>query len=301
MDKRKYNIIITGGNGFIGRRLRRRLSDKDRFLLLTRNKALANGESLFHWEPQLEKMPPDIPKNIYGVIHLAGAGIMDKHWSKAYKHEIVNSRTSSIRTITNWLNLHSIQPEVEIFASGVGFYGNHPTRAFNEGDYPINEDFLSRVCRQWEDASRDSPASRRYTMRIGVVLDKKEGAFPRLRGPALLPVFPILGKGHQMISWIHIDDLCSVFELALAGELPSGTYNAVSPHAVSQRELSQTMALIRGGGLSPTVPETLLRVILGERSICVLNSTWALSQSLSVSGFTFYFPKIDSALEELIG
>ena len=47
------------------------------------------------------------------------------------------------------------------------------------------------------------------------------------------------------------------------------------------------------------VPEFILKIIMGKRSIEVLKSCDVSSQKISQSGFTFYYPSIEAALKNL--
>ena len=112
----------------------------------------------------------------------------------------------------------------------------------------------------------------------------------------------ILGDGKQIISWIHIDDLCRLLLFAIENENISGIYNAVAPQPVSNKELTLTLAKnMRGKFFIPVhVPAFVLKLALGEMSVEVLKSATVSSKKITAAGFSFLYPDIKSALENLI-
>ena len=290
MDDHRPHIIISGGNGFIGRRLQKVLAGKYRFLILTRNEKVVDDQTYFYWNPQKSQVSSFLPKNIFGIIHLAGAGIMDARWSASYKTEIIDSRLKPISALRQWMDKERVRPEVEIYASGIGFFGHDDAKVFHEDDKATSEDFLTHVCQKWEKIAHLSATHRAYIMRLGIVLDEHEGAFPKMKGPG--PIIPIFGSGQQIFSWIHIDDLVTVFDMSLSGNLNPGTYNCVSPNAVSNIEMAESIQSNHASHMLLRIPRSWLSVMLGERKICLLNSTHASADRLCASGFIFGYPKI---------
>ena len=84
------NILITGGTGLIGARLTEVLEQKGHIVkILTRSPKKKNE---FKWDLAKGYIAEDAIKNTDYIIHLAGAGIADKRWSKSRKTEIIYSR-----------------------------------------------------------------------------------------------------------------------------------------------------------------------------------------------------------------
>jgi NAD dependent epimerase/dehydratase family enzyme len=48
-------------------------------------------------------------------------------------------------------------------------------------------------------------------------------------------------RGHQKVSWIHIDDFCKAVEWIISHESISGTINVTAPNPVSNRDLMTKM------------------------------------------------------------
>jgi uncharacterized protein (TIGR01777 family) len=193
-------------------------------------------------------------------------------------------------------------PAVILSASAVGYYGDRGEEKLEEAS-PPGEGFLAEVCRDWEGALLDGPAdgTRRAAFRIGMVLGPGGGAMARL-----LPVFRAglggrLGNGRQWMSWIHVEDLAELLLFALQTPSVSGVLNAVAPQPVTNREFTRTLAgVLRRPALLPA-PAFALRLLLGEMSSILLESQRALPSTALAQGFSFRFPELRAALEDVCG
>ena len=86
-------ILITGGNGLIGRILTSRLTEKGyQVAVLARNSVNNTGIPVFQWNPEKRSIDQEALRGVGCIIHLAGAGIGDKRWTSGRKREIVGSR-----------------------------------------------------------------------------------------------------------------------------------------------------------------------------------------------------------------
>ncbi len=300
-------IGITGGTGFIGRRVAALLAEEGHeVIIFTRRpgKSARQAITYAHWDPLARTCDIDALSKTEGMIHLAGAGIADKRWTAARKEEIVVSRVAATGFIVSMLRQHAPGCKTLISASASGFYG--PDRAssmpFTE-DAPPAHDFLGDTCRQWEAAAAAASAFvRTVILRFGIVLGKESGAFPRFAGPLSFGVMPILGSGRQVISWIEAGDLARLIVSSLNNAGMSGIYNAVAPNPVTNRQLMNTIALVKGGIKIPVpVPAFLLKIILGEMSEEVLKSCTMSAQKTLDTGFRYEHPGILSAVKIILG
>jgi uncharacterized protein (TIGR01777 family) len=240
------------------------------------------------------------------IIHLAGAGVVEKKWTITYKKEIEESRTLSSKLIINTLKEHANSVKAIISSSAIGWYGEdkHAGSAFKE-DAAWDESFLGITCKLWEDSV--DPASaigiRVCKLRTGIVLSNDGGALAEFKKPIQLGVAGILGSGKQIVSWIHIDDLCHMFLYAIENNAMQGAYNAVAPSPVSNKELTLKLAsLMKGKFFLPLyIPSFVLRLMMGDRSVEVLKSCNVSCDKIKKTGFHFSYPTIDSALSSLMG
>lgn len=310
-------IVITGGSGLIGTALMNHLTESGHeVIILTRGiRGEIIGKTLVSetntkvtyasWDIDKNFIEPGVIEKADYIIHLAGAGIADKRWSAKRKKEIVESRTKSGALIVKALHETKHKVKALISASGIGWYGpdHDPHRAFIETD-PPDPAFLGETCRLWEESTfgLSDINIRRVVFRLGLVLSKEGGALTEFKKPVKFGIAAILGNGRQVISWIHVNDLCRLFLHAIEEEAMNGIYNTVSPQPVTNRNLTIQLAQkMRGKFFIPIyVPEFVLKIMVGELSIEVLKSTTVSSKKIKDAGFTFLYPTLEAAIPTLI-
>ncbi|MFN0083557.1 MAG: TIGR01777 family oxidoreductase [Ferruginibacter sp.] len=301
-------ILITGGTGLVGKALTEQLIKKNyRLIILTRTiKDVATQKNVSYalWNVKDQTIDAAALKKADAIIHLAGAGVMDNKWTPSYKQEIRDSRVKSSELILN--NLKTIEHNVQVIvsASAIGWYGEDkkPDYYFTEKD-PADKAFLGEVCKEWEESIEPATAMgiRVVKLRTGIVLSTKGGAYPEFKSSLKFGVASILGSGKQMISWIHIDDLCRQYIFALENETLAGSYNAVAPKPVSNKTMTLAIAKkIKGTFFIPVhVPQFILTIMLGHRSVEILKSATVSTEKLKNAGFTFLYPSVEAAIDEL--
>lgn len=300
-------IAITGGTGFVGRHLTNALTAAGhRVIIFSRSPQQHKDQPLItysYWDAAKEEIDILQLKEINAVINLAGTGIGDKRWTKKRKSAIFNSRIQGTSFLVQQLLQHAPACHTFISASAIGFYG--PDRSgiipFKE-NAPAYTDFLAHTCAQWEKASEPlADKMRRVIFRFGIVLGKGGGSFPRFAQPQSFGIVPILGNGRQAISWIHIDDLVSLLQLAATDDKWEGIYNAAAPAAVSNAQLMKTIAKEKGGIKIPFhVPEGLLKIALGEMATEVLKSCTVSADKILQHGFRHQYDTIDKAVRSIL-
>jgi uncharacterized protein len=265
------------------------------------------GLQRLHWDPAGGHIDPEAIRQADIIVHLAGAGVADHRWTAKRKKVIEESRTKSAELLVRSLRENSNKVKAVIGASGIGWYGPDPAipnpRPFEESD-PADKDFLGETCRRWEGAISSVTAlgKRLVILRTGLVLSRQGGALAEFRKPIRFGIAPILGSGRQIMSWIHIDDLCRLYLEAIEQEEWSGVYNAVAPGPVSNRVLSIELARrLKGRYFVPVfVPSLLLRLVVGGMSVEVLKSSTVSAAKSRAAGFQFIYPAIEPALDNLL-
>lgn len=300
-------ILITGGTGLVGKQLSQYLITKG-YNVIVFTRTLPKIESTIQyalWDVKKQTLNIAALQKADYIIHLAGAGVVDKKWTATYKKEIEDSRTQSSQLIIKSLKEHAHKVQAIISASAIGWYGEDKIAgfAFTEED-PSANDFLGHTCQLWEDSIQPATALgiRVCKLRIGIVLSNNGGALAEFKKPIRLGVAGILGGGNQTISWIHIDDLCHMFLFAIENKAMQGSYNATAPLPVSNKELTLKLAqFMKGAFYIPLyIPSFILKIMMGTRSVEVLKSTTVSCTKIKKEGFTFLYPSIDAALNALI-
>lgn len=298
-------VVMTGGTGLIGQALVAVLKERGYHIkLLTRRRlASAAGVEYLSWNPQQGQLPVEALLDADYLIHLAGANIAEKRWTASRKQELLWSRTHTLDLLLNVFMHHRHQLKALVSASAIGYYDASQDRWFQETDAP-GQDFLARTCVEWEAHARRFEALpvRVVMLRTGIVLSRHGGFLVPFLRALRWGVAPILGSGAQWISWIHVQDLCRLYANALITEQMVGSYNAVAPEPVTQKQLILSLAeMMKQHYFVPLhVPAFVLKMLLGEMSVEVLKSVRVSPQKLQQTGFQFSFPDIHSALTELL-
>lgn len=307
-------VLITGGTGTVGKRLAEMLLQKGYEVAVLSRKGgdAAAGVRHFRWDPGQNDIDPAAIASADFIVHLAGAGVADQRWTKKRKQEIADSRTKSSALILSALSLVPNKVQCVVSASAIGWYGPDATspsgtgvspKGFDESA-PAYPDFLGETCRLWE--AGITPVTqlgkRLVILRTGIVLSNKAGAFAQFRKPLQFKTAAILGSGRQMISWIHVDDLCNQYIYALEHPQMAGVYNAVAPNPVNNQTLILKLAKkLCGDFYIPVhIPAFVLKAVLGEMSIEVLKSVTVCADKISAAGFTFQYPTINLAIDRLV-
>ncbi len=301
-------VLITGGTGLVGRSLTKALINKGyKVIIVTRDtigKKQTDNLVYAKWDVHKQQIDTAALQQADYIVHLAGAGVVEKKWTDAYKKEIQQSRTESSRLLIDALQQNTNKVKALISASAIGWYGADKEHAeiFTEAD-AADDGFLGQTCKLWEAGIEPVTAlgKRLVKLRIGIVLSNDGGALAEFKKPLRFGIAAVLGNGKQMVSWIHMDDLCSLFIAAVENEQLSGSYNAVAPNPVSNRLLTITLAkaLNNRSFIAMQVPVFVLKIMMGERSIEVLKSTTVSCKKILGTGFEFTYKTIDAALKNL--
>ena len=296
-------VLITGASGLIGYSLTELLLAKGHSAVhLGRKENLTSPVKCYKWEIKKGYIDPKAFENIDTVVHLAGAGITDKRWSTERKKEIIDSRVQSGKLLVREINKRKDQIKTFVGASAIGIYGAITTDTIFTEDMPPYTDFMASICSQWENsyAGIDESACKKSIIRIGVVLSEKGGALVKMNKTAKMGIMSPLGSGKQYMPWIHMDDLTNLFYEAITNSSYKGIYNAVAPQHLTNREFSIALTHVLGKKMwAPKVPTFVLRLLLGEMAVIVLQGSRVSSEKLIKQGFNFKYKEIKEALKDL--
>ena len=286
------NVLLTGGTGFIGSRLKRRLESAGHDVKIVSRGPAADVT----WERDAVRMAVGACD---AVIHLAGENVFARRWSVHQKHRLRASRIDTTRLLAE--AVAESRPSAFITASAIGFYGTSADRHFEASDGP-GDDFLARLCVDWEAARQPAidAGVRTATVRVGVVQGLGDGALQKMLLPFKLGLGGPVGHGRQWVSWIHMEDLLAMLAWLLENEATRGEYNGTAPNPVSNRELSATLGrVLRRPAIVP-LPGFVLRLVLGEVAELVLDGQHVTPRRAESEGFSFRFPELEPSLRDLL-
>ncbi|MBZ4421114.1 TIGR01777 family oxidoreductase [Myxococcus sp. RHSTA-1-4] len=296
-------VAITGASGLVGRSLAPFLTTGGhKVKRLVRGRAdSAKGE--VSWAPDKGQVDTDALEGVDAVVHLAGANVAGQRWSPEYKDVILKSRSEGTRTLAEALARMKRKPRVLVCAAGSGIYGDR-------GDEPLTEEsapgggFLADVCRAWEAATAPAEAAgiRVVRLRIGPVLDAREGALAKM-----LPAFKAggggpVGSGRQWFSWVSLEDVLGLIHFSLFTEAARGPINTVAPGTVRQEEFARTLGrVLRRPAFFP-VPAPVIRTLFGEMGQeTVLSGARVLPTAAERLGYRFLHRDLEDALRFTLG
>jgi uncharacterized protein (TIGR01777 family) len=185
--------------------------------------------------------------------------------------------------------------------SAVGYFGSRGDEEITEDGTP-GDDFLAGVCVDWEnEALKAADKGNRVAItRFGIVLGKTGGALGQMIPAFKRFVGGPLGSGNQWFSWIHMEDLLNAFLFVFENQGISGPVNFCSPNPVRNRDLAKALGKVLSRPSFLTTPGFMLRLVLGEFGSVLLEGQRVSPLKLMEHGFTFRYPDITGALEEVI-
>jgi uncharacterized protein (TIGR01777 family) len=305
MNTGMETVCITGGTGLVGSSLMRILKlSAYRVLVLSREKSDDPESILRYWDIEKGVIDQVAVDNADHYVHLAGASVGEGRWTDQKKKEIRDSRIKSTRLLYDTIKASKRKPKTFISASAIGVYG-HDTGGvlLDEDRVKPGDDFLATVTREWEEEVNKirELGIRVVILRIGVVLSYFGGAVPKFMKLTRLGLSSPIGSGEQYISWVHLDDLIDLIKYCIEYPRIEGTFNAVAPNPVTNKEFTKTMAHIMDKpSFLPNVPGFVLKMMLGEKASIILGGNKVSSKKIIDAGFKFKFDKVDDALYNII-
>jgi uncharacterized protein (TIGR01777 family) len=298
-------VLITGATGLVGNAIVTECHKNNiavNYLTTSKNKVVDKEKySGFYWNPDAGEIDLNCFTGVTAIINLAGASI-SKRWTPSYKKEILSSRINSLKTLHKGLSqVDSSFITSFVSASAIGIYPNSIKKFYSEDDSIETDGFLSEVVSLWEDEV-DRFKNFNFSIakiRIGLVMSNKGGALPEMVKPIKFFIGSAFGSGKQWQSWIHIKDLAKLFVFAVKSEL-NGVYNGVASNPVTNEKLISKVADVLGKPVVlPKVPASVLKLILGDMSVLLLDSQRVSNKKILGEGFTFKYLNVCPALESL--
>lgn len=292
------HILITGGTGLIGKALTIKLKSEGHSVAI-----LSRSGGDFIWNVRDHFMDSSAFEKVDAIVHLAGAGIAENHWTPARKKEIIDSRVDSARLLADTLASINHQVKTVVSASGIGYYGADTGESICTEMSNMGLDFVADCTREWEKSVDHFTGQgiRVVKLRTGLVMSSYGGIFRVLARPVYWFFGAILGTGKQWQSWIHIDDLVELFAQALTNSSAIGVYNAVAPEPIRHRDMMKLIAdKMKRPLIFPPIPSWFLKVILGEMATLVTGGNFVSSEKIQKElSYTFKFKSFAEAIKKM--
>jgi NAD dependent epimerase/dehydratase family enzyme len=269
-------ILITGGSGLVGRAISKLLLNMNKQpVWLSREEGMLDGIRKYRWNLEKNYIDENAFEDIEGIIHLAGAGIVDHKWTTKYKKEILDSRVKSSELLFNYVSKKKYPINYIIGGSAIGYYGSSKSdNVFTEEGAPGND----------------------VIIRTGIVLSSEGGAYKKMVIPFKFGMGAAIASGKQFFPWIHINDLANIFIHAAFNNI-TGIYNGVGSEIITNKEFSRQLAKsLKKPFFLPNVPESALKLIMGEMAITFTEGLKISNQKIKNAGYVFEYENVKDAL-----
>ncbi|GIQ69519.1 TIGR01777 family protein [Xylanibacillus composti] len=289
-------VVIAGGTGFIGDYFREQFQlDGYEVVIISRQ------SPHLAWTDQAAIV--EALEDAAALINLAGKSVNCRYHERN-KAAIMASRTETTRLLGEAVSACANPPKLWLNSSTATIYRHAEDRPMTEMDGEIGSGFSVEVAKAWERQffSFGMPNTRQIALRIAIVLGQSGGVVGPYRQLVKFGLGGVQGKGTQMFSWIHVKDLYRIVRFAMEHTELEGPLNCSSPNPVPNHELMRQLRRALGRGFGLPAPRWLLEcgaALIRTETELVLKSRWVLPERLLQAGFTFAYPTLETALEEI--
>ena len=290
-------IVIAGGTGFVGRYLSNKFKTSGYYVvIISRQQNHVNWSNLTEITNALD--------NAEMLINLAGKSV-DCRYNEKNKKEILESRINTTKILGEAILNCKNPPPIWINSSTATIYRHAEDRPMTEATGQIGSGFSVHVATSWEQAffSFKLPQTRQVALRMAIVLGKDGGVVEPLKNLVRFGLGGKQGKGNQMFSWIHIDDLLHIILFVQQHHEISGVVNTSAPNPVNNKILMQLMRKHTRVKIGLPTPTWLLKMgamLINTETELVLKSRWVLPERLLQIGYEFKYPNMENALKDIL-
>ena len=307
-DLPRQRVLVSGSTGMIGLQLCAFLEaaghEVHRLLRIdSKLPADINSENIIRWNDKTGDVIKGDMNGFDSVIHLAGAGIGDKRWSPKRKDIIRNSRVIPTTNLSKILAGLDQPPKAFLSGSAIGYYGDQGTTLVDESSSK-GDGFLSNICSEWEQASSvaEEAGIRVSHLRSGIVISPLGGALAKLLLPTKMGGGGPVGGGHQIQSWISLDDEIYAIHHLMMQDTSQGAYNLTSPNSVSQKVFAKKLGRVLRRPAFMPLPKFALQLMFGEMGkVLIIEGQDVKPTRLQESGFVFTYSDLENCLRNCLG
>jgi uncharacterized protein (TIGR01777 family) len=294
-------IAIAGASGLVGSALIPALArDAAAITRLVRHAPRA-GE--IEWHPNQDEVSPKSLEDFEVIINLSGENLASGRWTDDLKRKIRDSRVSGTHLLSEAIAKLETKPRVFVCASATGIYGDRDDEVLDEQS-ESGGGFLAGVCREWEKACEPATKAgvRVVNLRFGPILAREGGMLAKLLTPFKMGMGGKVGTGRQYISWVALDDAVNAIKLVINDQSVQGPLNVVSPHPVTNEELTKTLGHVLNRPTALAMPAFAARLAFGEMADeMLLVSQRVMPKKLLSAGFQFQFSELERAIKKYVG
>jgi uncharacterized protein (TIGR01777 family) len=296
------NIMISGGTGLLGTALTQSfLADGHKLFILSRSDVARPSVQVVKWDGLTTSGWGHLVNEMDVIIHLAGRNTSAWPWTAAKKKSFEDSRILPGLALAQAIQESTRRSSLFVQVSGINHYGLSGDLA--DESTPPGDDFLAQLTVKWEDATKsvEELGVRRLVLRTPPVLSRDNLIMKLIALPVQLFVGGPIGSGKQAFPWIHIKDWVSAIRYLMSNESARGVYNMIAPTQTSLAEFTKVLANVLHRPYWFPVPAFLMRNVLGEMSVLILEGRFSQPKRLLESGYKFQFPGPREALTDLFG
>jgi uncharacterized protein (TIGR01777 family) len=301
-----HKIILAGGNGYLGNILANYYKDLAKeVIVLSRKSAPLNGNiKTVIWNGIDEGEWEEVLEGAELFVNLCGKNVNCRYTEKN-KAEIISSRVNPTMLLARAIAKLSKPPELWINITSATIYRHAEDRPQDEDAGDIGYGFSIDVCKIWEQTffETNTPSTRKIALRMGIVLGRSDGAFPRLLNLVKFGLGGKQGDGEQYVSWVHEQDAAKCTEWLIQHKELKGVINCTAPEPVKNVDLMRSIRNAYGIPLGLPSPAWLLELgakVIGTETELILKSRWVLPKRLTDSGYQFLFRRIDYAVKDIL-
>lgn len=301
-----HKIVLAGGSGYLGTVLAKYYSSRAQQVVIVARKPAPPRQNIstMVWDAQSHG---DWRQSLEGadlLINLCGKNVNCRYTEKN-KEEILNSRIIPTQLLNDVIKKLKQPPALWINITSATIYRHAEDKPQDEATGETGYGFSIDVCRKWEQTffSEALPATRKIALRMGIVLGRGDGAFPRLLNLVRTGLGGKQGDGKQFMSWIHEQDVARCTEWLMQQPSVSGVVNATAPEPIQNAGFMQLVRKAYGISLAIPSPQWLLEIgawLLGTETELLLKSRWVIPARLQQQGFVFQYATAAHAIHDLL-
>jgi len=291
-------VVLAGGTGFTGTYLYRKFAEQGYEV-----KIISRQPGYISWQDKAAIIEALDQSEL--VVNLAGKSV-NCRYNKRNREEILRSRVETTRLLGEAIGECPSPPPLWINSSTATIYRHAEDRPMTEEEGEIGSGFSVNVAKEWEKTffSFQLPKTRQVALRISIVLGSDGGVIPVYRHLVRFGLGGRQGPGTQRFSWIHIEDLYEIIRFIQDRDSLNGVFNCASPYPITNDEWMEQLRRAMGVRIGLPSPRWMLElgaIIIRTETELILKSRWVLPDRLAKEGYTFRYPTIQAAMDEIFG